>query len=263
MLEAAADNALLVPKAPKYLFTREDSCNHDCSQNFDISQEVFHLIKMKRANKIDFDEGKLYSFDGGGTCSAMALDFLARYINECSGLTSRTDITKKATKFRDFYCANTSTYSSRQAAYNTIYVDQQAAIQNPELIKLGKMQSLANFHYLKLTPATGTITIKAIKKDSNKFKKKIKNLPQGTYVVRALLPADNHKQEYFGHSMIFIKGANISLYYDSSFGLVDITGEAEGFVKDKLISWEIPEVRFYRAEHEANAPFNLSSEVAS
>lgn len=259
--EAIAEGNEFIAKTPMKLFEREAAEVPGTHQDFDVSQSVFTVIKNKRADKVDFDSSNLV-FDGRGTCSAMAFDFLTRFMNSQHTLTDRNSHRAFIRQFKNYYKANMTTYSSRQAAYNTITVDRAAHQANPELIKMRKMQSLANYHNIKLTAATKSIKITEIDRKPKNFKKIIKALPQGCYVVRALSPKDNHKMESYGHTMIFIKGKKFSAYFDNGDGAYDITDDVESYVTDKLLSWYIPEVRLYKAVLGSTEDLNLSTELA-
>jgi len=253
-----SENILMAQPSGTYLFTREGACE-DCDQDFDLSKKVVKTLNQKAPVKVKFDESDL-AYDFGGTCTAMALDFLARYIEECSQLTNPADIRNKVKQFKPFYRLQTGTHMSRQGAYNAIKVNKALSQSQPDEMKYRKMQALSNYHGLILKPATKTIKINTIDNNPNSFKTQIKNLPNGTYVVRALSPAVNDKMEYYGHTMILVKGATFSVYFDNSDGAAEITNDVAGYVKDKLLSWHIPEVRLYKANCENNLCKNKSTE---
>ena len=260
--EAEAEGEVFVAKRPLKLFEREAYEAPGTSQSLSTTGMVYLYIKEKRLENVDFDVENLY-FDGRGTCTAMALDFLTRFMEESHTLNDRNSRRAFVRQFKPYYRASTTTFSSRQAAYNSIKVDREAYRANPELIKMRKMQSLANYHNLKLTAATPSIEVVEIEYKPKNFKKIIKNLPDGCYVVRALSPANNYKMEYYGHTMIFIKGKKFSAYYDNSDGAYDITGDVESYVTDKILSWYIPEVRLYKATLNRSEDLHITTEHSS
>jgi hypothetical protein len=241
-----------------FLFKRREGCIN-CDQNLNLSSDVFQAIDANKPEKIYFSSAKIYPFDYAGTCSAMALDFLARFRSKCNHLSNAQDKKVCVKSFEPFYLANRSTFSSRQAAYNTIGIHPQYRNQS-ESIKHQKMQSLANYHRLNIKPLTDTIHVSDIEKKPNAFKKKIAQLPTGTYLIRAILPADNEKMEWYGHTMILIKSPELSIYYDNATGAEDITGNVENHVRDVLLHWQIPEIRIYQATCPPDGCINLSEE---
>jgi hypothetical protein len=249
-----------IAKRIQYFFQREATDHEACTQNLPLSQKVFKVLKKDRPEKVTFDSDLLYPFDGRGTCSAMALDFLARYIIECAPLASDTARRDRLTSYRPYYRANLTTFSSRQAAYNTINVSRSATLSNPEGMKERKIQALANYHNLKIKAATKTFKMTAIRSQPDAFKAAVNDLPSGYYIIRALSLADNYKMESYGHTMILIKTRGLSIYYDNRDGAADITHGTASYVKDKLLTWGIPEVRFYRVSANGSTPENLSKE---
>lgn len=246
-----------------YIFQREEVCSDALEQDDELAREVYTFIKKERPSQVDFNEANLSQSVKGHTCSAMALDFLARYIKECSHLKKGKDCKKCIKDFQPFYRASTTVFGSRQAAFNTINVDRDFALEDPEGIKERKIQSLANYNGIKLKPATRTVKLTEIQNDPQKFTSSIKKLKEGVYVIRALKPFVNFKMESFGHTMIFIKGKDFSAHYDNSDGLVDITNDVEGYIRDKLLTLAIPEARFYKAERVKGAPSHLTTEHAN
>lgn len=236
-----------------YLFTREAYCN--CDQNIELSKSVFNEIYALRPSYIDFNIATLEPFDYGGTCTSMALDFLARYKNECEQLPTKKEQTFCIKGFRTFYRMDNETFISRQAAFNTIEVDLQVALQDPELIKAQKMQALANYHRLFLVPATPSMPYS----DKN-LERVIKNLPDGTYIIRAHAPTENYKWEVFGHTMIFIKNKKLRVLYDNSKGAELLPSNYDAALAMRLKNWGIPEIRFYQAFCNVEGCINLSTQ---
>ncbi|WP_098038399.1 hypothetical protein [Estrella lausannensis] len=228
----------------QYLFYREGTCPNS-EQIESQSKKVYNLLKSKQRPLISFNKTKLIPFDNGGTCSAMALDFLARYITVCSKKRSAEERRECVINFQPFYAKNNKTFVSRQAAYNTIEVKADTP-QSEEEIKQQKIQSLANYHGMHLTPVMGTVTMRQLENGFD-LKGVIDQLPEGTYVVRMLSPANNAKREYYGHTMTFVKNKDFSVYYDNSRGPLEVTEDLGETVREILIDWGIPEFRIYHA----------------
>ncbi len=242
-------------------FKREGSHAPNTTQKIPLSKKKFKTIKRSHPSAIDFDENKLTPFDNGGTCSAMALDFLTRYLTECQPTNDTEVIKQKVTNFSPYYRANNTTFVSRQAAYNTIKVVDESGVFNEDEIKQQKMQSLANYHQIELLPVTDSIKLKEVWDSIYGFCDFIDGLPEGAYLVRALYPRNNHKKEWFGHTMVLIKGEELSLYFDNAYGANDITNQVGKFVTVKMVEWGIPEFRLYHASCPENGCRNLSNEI--
>lgn len=259
----------VMSKGNTFLFHRLNEPGYQPQQDLTESHKVFNILLSKALSRILFDATKLWPFDHGGTCTAMALDFLARYLNECKRMTNEEEITLHITNFRPYYQFSTSTFMSRQAAYNTITIPDSEGL-NSEDLKYRKMQSLANYHNIKLTPVTGSIKHADILFGRVDFKKIIQDLPLGSYVIRALSPTNNHKQEVYGHTMILIKKKDFSIFFDNSEGAAKITEEpVRGddpaiqmgeYIENAMIDWWIPEYRVYRASSGRGGCKHLSTE---
>lgn len=252
-----------------FLFKREYSDNEG-AQNVDESRKVFNVLVAKALSRIIFQRATIYPFDNRGTCSAMALDFLARYIQVRSQLIDEDEITAHVASFSPFYRTSNSTFMSRQAAYNTIAVsnisyDDAMHELNNDKIKYRKMQSLANYHNIKLNPRTGSIPLREIESGRAEFKQKINQLPKGYYVIRALSPTNNHKLEHYGHTMILVKESGFAIFFDNASGAIKITSELDQdvgeHVEGVMIKWGIPEYRVYKAGCGNGGCVHLSTEM--
>ena len=230
----------------KRLKSTEIVC-YDCEQNLENSQEVFSVISDKAPEGIIFKEERISPFDNAGVCSAMAFDFLTRYKNNCEadGELNKNGLCVK--KFEPFYKIQTSFFMSKQQAYNTISVNNVNGLSSEE-IKYRKMQSLANYHNIKLVPTTKTLKLTDIKSGKAKFKKTIDDLATGTYIIRLLLPDPTlDKLELKGHTITLIKHKKFAILYDNAKGPVLITSSIGSTVEKAMIITKYPELRLYKA----------------
>lgn len=242
----------------KYLFSRQGSCPNSY-QDESLSKKVYKTIKSKQRPLISFNEEKLIPFDQGGTCSAMALDFLARYITVCSKKRDPEERRKCVEKFRPFYENNNTAFISRQAAYNTIEVKSTLFASTDEISEQ-KIQSLANYHGMHLTPVMGSVSIFELENGYD-LKSLIDQLPDGNYVVRMLSPSSNKKREYYGHTMVFVKNKDLSIYYDNSAGPLEVTEDLAETVRSILLEWRIPVFRIYHAACKERGCMNLGNDT--
>jgi len=244
----------------RYLFQRSFwdmfGSNHDTY----ITKEVAQIMQSNIEPLIEIDDSVLEYFDHGGTCSAMALDFLARYLDDCHDLNDPEVIIETVRSYAPYYIKNNTTFTSRQAAYNAIALRPEYENQinsDDDEFKRAKMQTLAQYHNITLTPAISSIRISKIAKEI------IDELPVGAYLVRALSPNNySKKKETYGHSMVLIKGEQHGIYYDNGDGAVNITGRVSDFVVKKLLDWQIPECRLYLATCAEGSIIHLSTETA-
>lgn len=244
----------------KKVFFKRDQYSGSYEQSNFISMHTYNSIARLRPSHIDFKYSRLYPFDHAGTCTAMALDFLARYNNVC-GKIDDSDLCRTCLKlFEPFYRISTTTYNSRQAAFNTIIVEDESS-KSLEKLKELRMQALANFHGIKINPATKTYHVSELS-ESIEFREDINKLKSGQYIVRVIHP-DRHrdKKEIYGHTMILIKRDDFSIFYDNSEGPAEIIGDVGKYVEERLIEWHIPDIRVYEANCPATGCINVSDEV--
>lgn len=208
------------------------------------------LLEMKEKG-IDFgpiEESFLY----GGTCSAMALDFIEFY-RTLKTQNDPTDIFLQ--KLRESgacrYARSSEKMRARQAAFNCIRVDL-AESEDPSR---DKVQSLANYHDFKID-----YSCDEYKSDDPRLKEVIATLPYGIYLVRMRYPMDNEKQELFGHSMVFVHEPEYTLFYDPNEGAENLSGIkdpetlASHVVQKYMACWHEAEIRCYRIAEESSPP---------
>lgn len=230
----------------KYIFENRGYCP-SAKQEANISKKAFEYIHPRRSLHINFNKSKLFPFDNAGVCTARALDFLARYNAECAKKTDPDERRNCVENFKPYLSMVTSAFMSRQAAYNTIEIKNQRGVTGDE-IKEEKMQSLVNYHGFKITPVTGTIETANLEDRTVDLRETIDQLPFGSYIIRMLYPANNIKGEYFGHTMVFIKDKDLSLYYDHVEGVLEVTEDLWETIRFILLDWSIKEFRIYHAE---------------
>lgn len=220
-----------------------------------IASDAVKVLETKTDDLIHFTEEKArQGYDGGGTCSSMALDFAARFMNVCSEAKDAATRTLCVQGLAPFYTSSTGEFASRQAAYNSINVDKEAITAATD-ITAQKISALAHYHGMNLEPVMkleSTI-------ESNSIMSVLKELEHGQYVVRMLDPATNEKLEHYGHTMAFFKDKDLSVYYDNSKGAALITGDVMQGIYDSIMQWShIPKVRIYKAVCPNDGCINLS-----
>jgi hypothetical protein len=230
------------------LFPRDTSLDQG-DQVVEESKIIFDkLQEQHKQPNINFQESLLVPFDQAGTCSSMALDFIARMITECTKALSLEDC---VTEKKDYYKHNTRHFSSKQAAYNTIEIVGENKQGNNASITAQKMQALASWHDMTLTPVTPLLS-----KEDNHLAKVFHRLPEGVYVIRLLKFKDNHKQEDYGHTMGFIKAEGRTVFYNNAIGAHVIYSPLPFL--NEIFSYSLPTIRIYQASCPASGCSHLA-----
>ena len=238
-LNTPITNNRFISQEDDFLFRRDRSRDSEIQIPL-ISERTYSIIQSKSPiEDVIFNKTTLNPFDEAGTCSAMALGFISDYNTKCNGVSDKISCINE---LKDFYISNNEVFSSVQAAFNTIQVVANEMSQSDIAYK--KMQALANYHDLSLTPVTETLETQ----NTDKIKSVFENLPYRSYVVGMLKPDSNHKKEVFGHTMSFIKDSKESLYFDNYRGLSRLVNEKENFLNSIQNWYYIPQVRIYKAE---------------
>lgn len=248
-----------------YLFKSEFVHFHDDQPDLIETYAVLQFLKERALPGVVFGESELTPyFENLGIGSAMALDFLARYLNECINLTEK-NISLSVKGFEPYYKIQTPLFVAREYAFDNISFKNQNGLSS-EIIKFRKMQSIANYYNLELNPVTVSLKRKDIKSGKAKFKKIIEDLPVSTYVIRALDPTTDLKE--CGHTMILIKNKLFSIFYESNLGAIKIdkgSGKLSikigEYIEDFLIELPFLEFRVYEATSGEGGCLNLSTEV--
>lgn len=252
----------------EYLFRRAFEHSNDTQPNLDESYKVLQIIHERALPGVDFglDWNPVLSsyFENLGIGSAMALDFLARYINECGNLTDN-EISLYVREFEPYYAIQTPIFVAREHAFENVDFPDPSGISS-EIVKYRKLQSIAHYHDIKLEPVTKSLKRKDIKNGKSNFKKIIDDLSVSTYVIRAIDPASGDSKEY-GHTMILVKNKEFSIFYDCNNGAAKIN-KASGkwsiklgeYIADFLVELPFSEFRVYKATCAKEGCTNLSSE---
>ncbi|MBA3723101.1 MAG: hypothetical protein H0W88_11975 [Parachlamydiaceae bacterium] len=215
-------------------------------------EAVWKKLVCHRELGIDFNKEKIVSYLDGGACTAMAFEFMCAYLKlKKVSINSSKSYTKTMQSYLERVGTTFSTCSEemriRQAAYNTIEVRKfEAEIDYSK----NKIQSLANFHDLKIDFSSQEIDLNTINSDKE-LNVGIAKLPEGAFMVRILKPANNEKLEEHGHTLIYIKEKGLGLYYDPNTGLRNlIPSEQASYLfkafKKNQQEFEVHKARFYR-----------------
>ena len=211
------------------------------------------LEHQNRPLSICFTKSKLNNYLTGGTCSAMSMDFLKKYLNikkELSYKDRPWSILNRVRKLEKDFKTSSRAFRAVQAALNTI------AIVNPYTDHAkDKAQALLNYIDCSIAPAFDEIDLNISPKRC--VEEAISFLPLGIYFARALRPAENKKLELYGHSTVFIKEKNFCVFYDPMQGAMAFPHKKSGTIMRKEFNqmndnWAVTKLRFYRISPQKN-----------
>lgn len=204
--------------------------------------EVIDLLDSMKEPGILFNRTKIKHRVEGGTCTAMSMDFAVSFLQLAEHAYDDEDLRVLGCR----YAHSSEEIASRQVAFNTIEV-----IKDLEGVDyaLNKLQSLANYHGLKIQPAGGVLEIR-----KKCFKEGLECvfhlLPIGVYFIRILETSDNEKLEIKGHTMVLIKEEDRNYLYEPNEGLIRFnTYPVRGlrlYLYNIYYTFGVHQVRFYK-----------------
>jgi hypothetical protein len=138
-------------------------------------------------------------------------------------------------------------FKNIQGAFNTIKKKHEEVVPD---FKRSKIQAMLNLYKRKIVFASTEVDINHAQ---NEIKLIVQSLPFGAFIIRELLPENNHKDEKHGHTLLFVKDESGSFFYDPNFGWSEFPqgGESEfilGSLFDCHRAWNTPHVRFYQVQ---------------
>lgn len=214
----------------------QDDCSGSC--NPEKVKETFEKLNQRVSPHVSFDRHRLDPDQiTGGTCSAMSLAcadevFQARCIERqstsCIEEIVRKKFSKSGQSFRDV-----------QAAFNAITVHPEAAgSMDPRKLIREKMAALSSLYQFQIVSECD-ITNTAQK------------LADGIYLGRAISSANNHKKEYFGHTIMFFKIGEEGVLYNPSrggkcFSSIGLEATLKKTCKRAMEVYSLPEASFFQ-----------------
>lgn len=211
-------------------------------------KRVCHILNGSRAIGVKFDPGLIPENLTGGTCSAMSFDYIDNYLKQNEGIgddtTRRLEVIKN---MRLRYAVSSTEFRINQTAFNTICKFSQ---EHSEDFKKDKMASMLNFYDRKIVHASREVSLLS-RNAQKKICSILDNLSYGVFAVRALLTADNAKEEERGHTMVLIKEKDGCFFYDANVGVLQLVKGSEAKVLHNCLqaaccTFNIPNARFYQ-----------------
>lgn len=242
----------------KWLFKGTQSgCDGDVS--LAKVESIRAKLNQQSAPGIKFNSTKVSDYIKGGTCTAMSLEFLDSFFKiqqACiQNSNPQSEIwANRISQIGSKFALSSREMRTRQAAYNTIEVRKVDSEIDLDYSR-NKIQSLANYHSLKIDYASDEIDIQQINEE-NELSSSIDTLPDGAFLIRILKLAHNEKLEERGHSLVYIKEKGFGCFYDPNYGARNLLLSEhssvlfEGF-KRCFQNFGIDKVRLYRLQSAA------------
>lgn len=243
-----------------------------------LAHQLIDKLNQEASSGVKFDAKRLESEVWGGVCSAHSLSFVNDYLNSSLPEKDSIDLTNKITHIGENYKESSKVLRTYQAALNTI-------AKNPEKkcddFMKAKIESLANLHNLEVSEASSADVyideegywdeIECCYKppvQSSKFNQEVEKLPEGIFLVRAVDKNDNYKEEYYGHSMVYLNKGNDHFFFDPCGGTKQIDSKAVKQVLHECIAsqcctWGLNFPRFYKLEKKKSVPLTIVNTVAN
>lgn len=217
------------------------------------AEHIRQRLDTQRVKGISFNPDTISDFIFGGTCSAMALEFIHEYFKRAHFEKSLKERLNHVIRMGDQFATSSEERRARQMAYNTIEV-----VKVNETVDYcrNKIQSLANDFFLQINYASKKMNL--IEDQKNKITDTVEKLPDGVFLVRVLKPASSKKLEIHGHSMVYIKENGVCLFYDPNQGVKYYLADSNHaettfeFLQNTLQPFGCSEARFYRLSPDIN-----------
>lgn len=230
-------------KETKRLFGASSAWGHGAVKK----EETLPLLKKLQshaAKGVLFTENLLQENCWGGTCSAQSLNFAERF-NYSKG----NDLHERVCNAAEQCTESSLALRTEQAALNAITKDVN--IKTPDFSR-AKVESIVALRDYKVDYASDSIPTNNFGKiDFNDFAHTVEQLPEGIFFIRILSKNSNHKEESYGHSVLFLNFAEGHYFWDPMGGLVqladfEVTKELYNIVGGTSSRWGLEDPRFYR-----------------
>lgn len=224
----------------------------------EVLEKVF--LHKNRPSSISFTKSKLTNFLTGGTCSAMAMGFLKKYLAIKKGpypTNQPKSLLNRVRKLKKDFETSSPAFRAVQAALNTIEVVNAYTDHAKD-----KAQALLNYIDCSISPAFDEIDLDQSSKTF--VEQTISSLPLGMYFARVIRAAENAKLEAYGHSTIFIKEKSFCLFYDPGKGAIAFPQSQSGRIMKKEFDrmnedWWVSKLRFYQISPQKSSRSNSGS----
>ncbi|MCH9633293.1 MAG: hypothetical protein S4CHLAM7_00160 [Chlamydiae bacterium] len=219
-----------------------------------LLNKALEKLNSNHPKGVYFDPAQLSYQVSGGVCSAHSLGFINGLLVE-----NKKPLHQRVLNSAKNYKRSNIELRTHQAALNCI---SKVNSQEPEDFMKAKVEALVSLYNLEVNFASkDDLYLKNTNSTSlaNRadFYNVVESLPEGIFLIRAIAKKDNHKGEYYGHSMAYINDPSGQYFFDPTHGCSQIASKE---VKEKLYeyvatqcdSWGLNYPRFYRLNLQEN-----------
>lgn len=225
-----------------------------------IVKKYFNKLQANAAPGVAFKAEYISNYCSGGTCSAKVLSFANDFFNS-----KAANLHERVLNAAERHITSSHILRTQQAALNTISKDEKSLAKDFSRAKVESIVALEDFVVEEASKPIPKIEynfdenlfgLSAIEMLPNmsfeNFEEVFDQLKDGFYFCRMLASSDNFKDEYYGHSVAFIKHADGNYLWDSTGGLIQIADyelkkKSYDLFNELMDKWglDIPP-RFYR-----------------
>lgn len=195
-----------------------------------LVEKYFNKLQANAAPGVTFKADYLENYCLGGTCSAKVLSFANDFFNS-----PEANLHEKVIKAAENHITSSYKLRTQQAALNTISKDDKNSAKDFSRAKVESIVALEDFVVEEASKPIPSVdynfddiyfglpsieTVPSMPLES--FEEVFDQLKDGFYFCRMLSSGNNSKEEYYGHSVAFIKNAEGNYFWDSTGGLVQI-----------------------------------------
>jgi hypothetical protein len=211
----------------------------------DRVQQICNTLNSERVRGVFFNAQTVENHVGGGTCSAMAIDFINEYLQTKAQKPSSPS--KIIEKISQRYTHSSKEFMHNQAAFNTIEKNSREYTTD---FKKDKIAAMLKLYHRNVGYCSEEVDLSSHTAD-RKISQIISRLPKGIFLIRALHLAQNPKEELVGHSSVLINEDQGIFFYDPNHGTAELQQRNAGritydFLRQAYRQFNIPHVRLYR-----------------
>lgn len=242
--------------APEFLanFDRTSLATGLCDSK--QSEEFVRTLNLKSSSGITFNFEMLTQNQlSGGACSAVAFRVIKKALHllatlRGSGLGAQGQRLLFSAKFTNLVQELNAvaiskrkedkeiqvTIRSEQLALNTITVDRNQKKEGGDYAVPDKIESMAPFYHLRVVESYPSIKVDENPELKMQLEDLFKTIKEGVYLLRIIVPKNNHKLEEKGHSIVLIKNDGVIYYFETQLGAYLLSNDISGFLFNTMLS---------------------------
>ncbi|MBS3904583.1 MAG: hypothetical protein KGZ39_04595, partial [Simkania sp.] len=185
--------------------------------NIPLARRICHILNQQPVS-IQFNSTKLSGFMSGGSCSAMAMQFLLHY---CT--LSGTGAFRSPKQLLTYILKHLNSYEELQAVQAALNTLEKT--EDSDDFNRAKIEAMVSPYGYQVTQSSEVISLLDTQ-SFEAFQHAIDALPKdGVFFLRSILPSNNLKEEIHGHSTILIRDNGYSFFYDPNNGVKGMKSE--------------------------------------